>query len=130
MSFRRTISMLLLAAYLPACTAYHLTDMSVAQLTAPPKPVERVRVTKEDGTRVQVWEPRVARDSVIGMKAAPGKDTARVAVSLGDIREVEVQKVDALKTAGGVLVVGTVLAGFFALVLFASCDDNCWNYGL
>jgi len=126
MSFRRVVSLLLLAAYLPACTAYHQTNETVAQLTAPPKPVERVRLTRLDGTRVQIWGPRMALDSVIGMDKAPGKEAGRVAVALGDIRSVEVQEVDAAMTAVGV--VGTmvgislVFAGIWAL----SCDPGEW----
>lgn len=126
MSFRRVVSLLLLAAYLPACTAYHQTNETVAQLTAPPKPVDRVRITRVDGTRIQVWGPRVALDSVIGMDKAPGKETGRVAIALADIQALEVKEVDALMT--GVGVVGTmvgislVMAGIYAL----SCDPDEW----
>ena len=126
MSIRRIVSLLLLAAYLPACTAYHQTDASVAQLTASPKPVDRIRVTKLDGTRVQIWGPRVALDSVIGMNQAPGKETGRVAIALADIQSLEVKEVDALMT--GVGVVGTlvgislVMAGLYEL----SCDPGEW----
>jgi hypothetical protein len=119
------ISVVLLAAYLPACTAYHQTDESVVQLTAPPKPVERVRVTTVDGTRVQIWGPRVQGDSLLGMNAAPGKETGRVALALASVRSVEVQKVDALKTIGGVLVVSTVIGLFFSLAFHDTCVGYC-----
>ena len=126
MSCRRAVSILLLAVYLPACTAYHQTNETVAQLAAPPEPVERVRLTRMDGTRVQIWGPRVALDSVIGMDKAPGKEAGRVAVALADIRSVEVQEVDAAMTAVGV--VGTmvgislVIVGIYEL----SCDPDEW----
>jgi hypothetical protein len=125
MRFRPMISVILLAAYLPACTAYHQTDESVVQLTAPPKPADRVRVTTVDGTRVQIWSPRVQGDSLFGKNAAPGKETGGVTVALADVRSVEVQKVDALKTFGGVLVVSAVIGLFFALAFHDTCVGYC-----
>lgn len=125
MRFHRIASALLLATYLPACTAYHQTDESVVQLTAPPKPVERIRVTRVDGSRVQLWGPRVHGDSLFGMNAAPGKETGGVAVALAEVRSADVQEVDALKTVAGILVIGTVIGLFFTFALRDDCVGYC-----
>jgi hypothetical protein len=73
MRFPRMFAALLLAVYLPACTAYHQTETPLTQLTAPPKPVERVRVTAVDGRQLEVWGPRTERDSVIRMGCGAGQ---------------------------------------------------------
>lgn len=120
MSCRRVVSMLLLAAYLPACTSYHGTDQSLLVLTAPPTPVERVRVTTVEGVPLQVWSPHVAGDSLHGFTKTHGRGTTWVAVPLSEIRSVEVQKVDALTTLGGVVLAGAVVFGVLvaAFLLF------------
>jgi len=123
MLFRRTVSMLLLAAYLPACTAYRLTDEPLAQLTASPKPVGRVCVTKLNGIQVEVWEPRVAGDTLFGSNAAPGKATAGVAIALADIQSTEVRKFDTGRTVVAVVVIGGVLT-LAGLVMKSVMDDT------
>lgn len=125
MSMCRVVSMLLLAAYLPACTAYHQTSVPLAELTAAPKPVERVRVTRPDGSRLQVWAPHVTADSLVGWNAAPGKETGGVAVALADIRRWDVQKVDALKTLGVTAAVFVVIGLFIALAGRDACVGYC-----
>lgn len=123
MSFRRVVSLLLLAVYLPACTAYHQTETPLVQLTAPPKPVERVRVTTAEGARLQVWSPRVAGDSLVGFTKSDGRDSSWVAVPLSTIRSTEVQKVDAVRTLGGVAIVGASFFVLFAAIFLLSYNS-------
>ena len=66
MRFRRIVSLLLLAAYLPACAHYQPTAQPLSELTAPPDPVRQVRVTLANGTRIQVTSPRVDSDTLRG----------------------------------------------------------------
>ena len=124
MSFRRIVSLVLLAAYLPACTAYHGTDQPLVTLTAPPKPVSRVRVTTLDGSRIQVWSPQVRGDSLHGFTKTRGADTIWVAMPLAGIRSTEVQKVDAVMTVGGVALAAAAAVGVFTLIYLASCDPD------
>jgi hypothetical protein len=72
MLHRRCISALLLAVYLPACTAYHTTDRSPAELTAGPTPVTRMCVTTRQATPIEVSAPRVTSDSPFGTNAWRG----------------------------------------------------------
>ena len=116
MSFRRVVSLLLLAAYLPACTSYQATTQPVAELTAAPKPPEHLRVTTTDGAQIDVNDPRVANDTLYGSTwttGAGGEQRAGVmTIPLADIRTVEVRKSDGTKT---LLLVG----GFVAVTLIA-----------
>jgi hypothetical protein len=118
MSFRRVVSALMLAAYLPACTSYQATTQPVAEVTAAPTPPKHLRVTTTDGAVVEVDDPRVANDTLYGSTwttGAGGKQSAGViTIPISDIRTVEVRKSDGTKTlllVGGivaVLIVGTV----------------------
>jgi len=122
MSFRRVVSVLLLVAYLPACTSYQATTQPVAELTAAPKPPEHLRVTTADGAQIDVNAPRVVNDSLYGTTAvtgARGEPTTRaVAIPLANVRTVEVRKSDGTSTM--MLVVGVV----GALVLLGVAAGN------
>ena len=119
-------AVLILAAYLPACTSYQATTQPLAELTASPKPPEHVRVTTNAGARFTVDGPRVVNDSLFGTTVAvdsKGAPTTRaVAMSLAEVRRVEVQKSDG--STAVLVVVGIV--GVLALAYSASCsgDDN------
>ena len=79
MSFRRVVSALMLAAYLPACTSYQATTQPVAEVTAAPTPPKHLRVTTTDGAVVEVDDPRVANDTLYGSTwttGAGGKQSA------------------------------------------------------
>lgn len=125
MSFRRVVSALMLAAYLPACASYQSTARPLGELTGSPTPVGRVCVTKRNGVRVEVWEPRVAADSLLGMSEASGADARRVAIALADIQATEVRKFDAGKTVAVVVIIG----GTFVLLGAAtnSMMDDMWD---
>lgn len=124
-SARRCLTALLLAAYLPGCTAYHQTATPVAELTAPPKSVARLRVTRLDGSRLQIWEPFVARDSIVGTSTPPGKSPRRRAVvALADVQSIAVRKVDAGMTLVGVVGTATVISLLFAGLWAVSCNDS------
>lgn len=114
MSFRRAVSALLLIAYLPACTSFQATTQPLSELTAPPKPVEKIRVTTSAGAQIEVDAPRVANDTLYGSTWAAGaggkQAVAPVALPLADIRTVEVKKSDGATTA-------LVLVGVVGVVL-------------
>jgi hypothetical protein len=116
MSYRRAVSILLLAVYLPACTSYHTTTLPVAELTAAPEAPERIRVTTADGATVEVDAPRVANDTLYGSTwttGAGGKQSAGVmTIPIANIRTVEVRKSDGTKT---LLLVGGIAAGILLL---------------
>lgn len=116
MSFRRVVSALMLAAYLPACTSYHATTQPVAEVTAAPTPPKHLRVTTNDGSVVEVDAPRVANDTLYGstwVTGPGGQQRAGVmAIPVADIRTVEVKKGDGMKT---LLLVGGIVGGLLIL---------------
>jgi hypothetical protein len=120
MSFRRVVSALLLAAYLPACTSFQTTNQPLTELTAPPQPVKTVRVTTTAGTSIEVDAPRVVNDTLFGSTWTAGSSgkqaVAPVVIPLGDIRTVEARKSDGTTTA--LVVVGIV--GVVALLAVAA----------
>ena len=126
MSFRRVVSALMLAAYLPACTIFHATTQPLAEVTAGPTPPEHLRVTTNDGAVVEVDEPRVANDTLYGSTwttGAGGKQSAGVmTIPIADIRTVEVRKSDGTKTI--LLVVGIV--GGMLILSAASCSGDSY----
>ncbi len=126
MRFRPVVSVILLAAYLPACTSYQATTQPLAELTASPKPPEHVRVTTNAGAKFTVDGPRVVNDSLFGTTAtvdAKGTPTTRaVAMPLGELRTIEVRKADGTSTM--MLVVGIVGAVVLLGVAGANAMDD------
>lgn len=126
MSFRRVVSLLLLAAYLPACTSFQATTQPLAELTAAPKPPEHLRVTTNDGAVVEVDGPRVVNDSLFGttvVTGARGEPSMKaVAIPLAGIRTVEVKKSDGSGTM--MLVVGVAAALVLLGVAAANSMDD------
>ena len=124
MSFRRVVSALMLAAYLPACTSFHATTQPLAEVTAGPTPPEHLRVTTNDGAVVEVDEPRVANDTLYGSTwttGAGGKQSAGVmTIPIASIRTVEVRKSDGTKT---LLLVGGIVVGFVLLATAGTCGS-------
>ena len=76
-----------------------------------------VRLTKADGAKQVILEPTIAGDSLIGSTPTVRRDRDRVSVALGDIRSIEVQRINRVRTALFVLGVGT--AALIALVMVA-----------
>jgi hypothetical protein len=125
MRFRRVVSLLLLAAYLPACTSYHQTEQPLAQLTVAPKPVSRLCITKRNGVRVEVLEPRVISDSLVGLTTTPGQAAGRVAIPLAEIQSTEVRKFDAGKTVAVLVIIGGSVALMSAAA--SAMMDDMWD---
>ena len=110
MALRRVVSALLLITYLPACTSFQATTQPLPELTAPPHPVDRVRITDTTGARIDVSAPRVVNDTLFGSTwttGAGGKQAeSAVSLPLSAIQMVEVRKTDGGTTA--ILVIGIV----------------------
>jgi len=104
---RRAISAVLLVLYLPACTFWQTTNTPLPEITGPPEPAASVRVTTVAGEEIELQDPRVHADTLIG-GAVP--DTGWVFLPLSDIKKVEVRKKNVLKTIGaGALLLGIVV---------------------
>jgi hypothetical protein len=125
MPYRRVVSILLLAAYVPACAHYQETAQPLAELTAPPAPVPQARVTLSSGSRVQVTNPRVDGDTLRGTEGLMRTSGPPVAIPLAAITKVEV--VPPSTMSGGTRVaVAAAAVGLVALaVIWAEKLGDC-----
>jgi hypothetical protein len=93
-------------------------------LTASPRPPERIRITRTDGARVEIWQPFVRNDTVIGQNATPHQATMYLVVPLPDVKSVEVRGPSPLLTLGFVGAAVALTTGILALVMSASCSES------
>ena len=123
-AFRATAA-ILLACFLPACTGWRTQSATPEQVMTTKHP-ERVRITRQDGTRVELLQPVIEADSVTGRDAgASGPDSLkpRVAVALADIRTVELHQT---KTAETLLLVGG--AGLLIAAVIAAASEPLFTF--
>ena len=125
MSMRGVVSMLLLVAYLPACTSFRPAPEPLSALNTASSPAQQVRVTTTDGVQVAVDGPRVANDTLFGTTwstGSGGKQAAQaVAFPLAALRSVEVRRSDGGKTA---LLIGGIVVGIVLLGVAGSCGSG------
>jgi hypothetical protein len=117
MRLRRIVTAIVLVAYLPACAHYQPTAQPLSELTAPPDPVQQVRVTLTSGIRIQVTSPRVDSDTLRGTEGYSRTSGPPVAIPLAAITKVEmVQPAKKLSTGAAIAIV-MVTAGLVALLV-------------
>jgi hypothetical protein len=112
---RRALSALLLCLYLPSCTFWQTTSTPLPELTGPPDPPPLVRITPVTGERIEVQDPRVHGDSLIGGTIP---DTGWAFLALADIKKVEIRKRSVPKT-----VLAVVLLAGLAYGIAVLCTD-------
>ncbi|GJG86174.1 hypothetical protein tb265_13550 [Gemmatimonadetes bacterium T265] len=69
-----------------------------------------MRITVRDGRVLTLTALGISGDSVIGLRRGAGRDPARVAVALTDVRAVEDRRVDPGRTRELVVIVARVAA--------------------
>lgn len=118
-SQRRGAAALLLLLYLPSCTYWRPVTTPLAELTSSSKPPQLVRVTTYAGERLEVEEPRVHADTLIG---GSRPDTGWVFLAVADISKVELKKRQPARTA-----LYVVLAVGLVYLIAELCEnpDNC-----
>ena len=119
MQARRPVAALLLALHIMSCTFWTATTTPLPELTGGDQPPALVRVVTSGGETLELTDPRVHNDTLIG-GALP--DTGWVFVALADITKVQVRKKDALKTGLAVVVVAGVVLAVAAL---CKNPDDC-----
>jgi hypothetical protein len=87
-----------------------------------------IKVTRSDGTQVEIANPSIEGDSLIGVLARGASSDSlhnRMAIALSDISQVAVQQTDAGKTVALVAGVG------LAVIVVAAAASNCCgpNFG-
>lgn len=126
MPCRRMIALLLLVLYVPACTGWMEQSQPVPQVVAEKRPDE-VRVYLRDGRRVDLREPRVEGDSLVGRERLAQAGTTRTpewpraAYALADIQRLETKETDSGKTWMAVAVIAAVSIALIA-ALASSMD--------
>jgi hypothetical protein len=114
----RCWSAILLVTYVSGCTSWHAQNVAPERVLQDSQLVRKgVRVTTLDGQRFKVEHPTLRADTLTGTR-----DTAAVAVPLGQIRELQVRRPSAPRTA--LLVAGSVV-GAAAAALTVACLAFC-----
>jgi hypothetical protein len=118
---RRALALLLGSLTITgACTSWHASEVAPQTVLARERPAA-VRVTAHDDHRQVLRGPRIAADTLRGLRGWRGKDS--VTVALRDVTRVEVQRVSAAKTAALVVVVGGLIA---AVIAVGSMNAGLW----
>ena len=82
-----------------------------------------LRVWLADSSEFVLYEARIGPDSVVGFRS--GERASRTAISLRDIRALEVQRFHGGKTAAFTLGVGALLAAVYFVILVSSIECPC-----
>ena len=114
----RILASVVLGLQAAACMSWKTQPVSPDQVVA--RKPDQVRVTLASGGRIVVVRPTIVGDSLIAAPAGSDstRSAERLAIPLSDVRSVEVQRVNAGKTA---LLIGGV--GLTALVVIAAASD-------
>ena len=101
----RLASVLLLLAYLPACTSYQALADPAASLQASATPVKKVWVTLQSGARFQLTSPYLEGDSLRGVSEL----SRPTSVAMSTVQQVEIWKHSGGKTVLLVAIVVVVV---------------------
>jgi len=118
----RHLAISLLSSLPLACTYWQPLPPNPAEAISEKQP-EQVRVTRTDGSKLQLRYPRVMEDSLFGTAAgeeAQG-DTTRVAIPLSDVQSVEVKRTNVGNTVG-LVVVSAAVVTFSAIII--ECNNK------
>lgn len=117
--FVRGVALALFVLYLPACTTWRPQSFSAQAVILDERP-KRIRLTRLDGSRVEIANPRIMGDSIVGTNRDWGRLGRGPAVALDDIRFVETQEIHGGNTT--LLMVGLGIAAL-AVAAAAAQDD-------
>lgn len=130
----RTTAVLLLGLQSLACTHWVPTGVAPRTLIEEDTP-SSVLVVRGDGTELEVPEPVIRADSIAS--AAPCERVflpdgrtdcrdARPAVALSDVRAVEVERTDLVRTMGAIALAPVIFVG--AVFLTCGVSGDCFSY--
>ena len=104
---------LLLVAALSGCTSWQPSTVAPAQLLSDEHP-ESVRVTRTDGSRLRIYFPRIAGDSLLGVGVT---NSQHLGVSLADIRELDTPKANAVGSVAVGVGVAALAVGIYVVAV-------------
>jgi hypothetical protein len=110
----------MLAPLAAGCTTWKTQSAAPEQVLAE-KTTNRVRVTRPDGSTIELVNPLIAGDTLSGSLSgsSTADSTRRMAIPLSDVRSVAVQRVSAGRTA---LLIGGL--GLTAIAIVAATTDE------
>jgi len=134
---RRLAALAMIALLLGGCSTWRMQGQAPATtVSARPSP-PHVRITLQDGTRLEVYQAVVQEDSLLGVgPAAPssyynyGRPVAptvshpRIAVALGDIRTLEIRTHSGGRTT---LLVTGIIVGLLAVFIIGLATDESFE---
>lgn len=118
---RRTVAgalVLVLVFQVSGCAEWMNYQQPPAEVLTEKAP-EQVRVTRSDGTQLEVYSPKIVYDTLVGyrsMSSDPAKQSSQVVrVAVADIKSMEVRQANTgatvvLVAVAGLLLVGTIVA--------------------
>ena len=114
----RCCSAILLTTYSSGCTSWRAQNVAPERVLQDSQLVRKgVRITTVDGQRFRVEHPALRADTLTGMR-----DTAAIAIPLGQVQRLDVRRPDAPRTA---LLVAGSLVGAAAATLGVLCIAFC-----
>jgi hypothetical protein len=113
----RILTTLCVAMLLTGCTGWHTERLSPQDVITAKQPYE-VRLTLPDGARVVLQEPRIAADSVVGVR-----DSRPTAYPLKNVARLETRRF----SVGRTIALGLPAAAVAGLVIF--CASSGCDYG-
>ena len=129
MNVRRLIACILLPCYLVACMSWKTQDASPQQVIA--EEPDKVRVTLTDGSQVEVFQPVVSGDTLIGLqdwKSSGDSLRTEVSIPLTDVSAIEVRETDTewtiLAVFGGLVVVAAIALNV-AVAIYCDSPIGC-----
>ena len=118
-----SLTVVLVAAALGACTSWHVETVPAAQVVA--RRPDALRVQYESGRREVLYRPEIRGDSLVGRRNATAKGP-RVALGLADVKGVATNHLDAGRSVGLLLGIGgaAFIAAYAALSNMQGPPDN------
>ncbi len=122
MRLTQVTAVVLLIAFLPACTSYRTIENPAPVIRAEKEPIMRIRLTLQSGERIELVQATVSGDTVYGALRKGGESRA---VPLADASKVELQRADSDKTVGFVLGVSVLTAAAVGAIWFLTSFECC-----
>lgn len=130
----RTPAVVLLALYLQACTSWVQAPLPPRQLIETAEPPRSIRITRPDGSKQVIRDPRIQGDSIASTAedcrtsiAAVGRVSCEQILgiaALDDVWAIEVERANPAKTIGLVVIsVPVALALAFVVASYADCGS-------
>ncbi|MGD2155149.1 MAG: hypothetical protein PVG79_17925, partial [Gemmatimonadales bacterium] len=97
----RVLILFVLAAWLASCTTWKAARQSPEAVLGREEPPTRIRVTRSDNSKLELYNPWIANDTLFGYRAEPSSPAYKlpeIAIPVEDVKRVALRKVDVVGT--------------------------------